>query len=201
MLYIVEVPEAQLEDLRQAINSINPEAPEPMAIGMDENQHVATLDHAEGTYLFDLMELVENPAPWESLDEDARMAVAAYLSGFIDWQFEGGGRPDYRDTLEDLIREHPEIGHMREEATVSGATRTGILTEDQGALASNRKHPPRVQTGRVRRTPDEPTYQHPGQDDFKVSPDSGICLNPSFPRQRESTGPTFGFTPPSRTPR
>ena len=111
----MEVPEAQLEDLRQAVNSINPEAPEPMAVGMDEDQHVAALGHAESTYLFDLTELIDNPTPWETLDENARMAVAAYLSGFIDWQFEGGDRPDYRDTLEDLLREHPEIGHLRKE--------------------------------------------------------------------------------------
>ena len=113
MLYLVEVPEARMEELDQAVRAINPDANRPIAVGMDDNRHLALLGDARGTYEFDLRELIENPRDWDDLSEETRMAVAAYLSGFIDWQFEGGSRPDHSDTLQDLLREHPELGRQR----------------------------------------------------------------------------------------
>ena len=113
MLYLVEVPEARMEELDQAVRAINTEANCPIAVGMDENRHLALLEDARGIYEFDLRELIEDPRDWDDLSEETRMAVAAYLSGFIDWQFEGGDRPDYLDTLQDLLREHPELGRQR----------------------------------------------------------------------------------------
>ena len=115
MLYLVEVPEAQMKDLSRAVGAINPRAKPPIAVGMDENRHVALLTDAQGTYEYDLQEILEGSPPWEDLGEKARMAVAAYLAGFIDWQFEGGSRPDYLETLPDLLREHPELGRLREQ--------------------------------------------------------------------------------------
>ena len=115
MLYLVEVPQTRVKELEQAVRAINPEAGQPIAAGMDENRHIALLDDARGTYEYDLVELIEDAPLWEDLGEKAQAAVAAYLSGFIDWQFEGGSRPDYRETLEDLLREHPELGGLRPE--------------------------------------------------------------------------------------
>ena len=115
MLYLVEVPEAQMTDLSRAVGAINPRAKPPIAVGMDENRHVALLADAQGTYEYDLMELIEDAPRWDNLSEEARMAMAAYLAGFIDWQFEGGSRPDYRETLEDLLRERPELGRLGEQ--------------------------------------------------------------------------------------
>ena len=112
MLYLVEVPEARVKELEQAVRAINPEARRPIAVGMDEDRHMALLADARGTYEYDLQEVLEDAPEWDDLGEEARTAVAAYLAGFINWQFEGGGRPDYGCTIEDLLEKHPEIGRL-----------------------------------------------------------------------------------------
>ena len=65
MLYLVEVPEARMDELDQAVRAINADANCPIAVGMDENRHLALLKDARGTYEFDLKELIEDPKDWD----------------------------------------------------------------------------------------------------------------------------------------
>ena len=112
MLYIIEVPETRMRDLSTCLVLLNPDAAPPIPVGMDENNHVGTIAAAQDTYQDEIRELIESPKEWEDLAENTRMAIAAHLAGFINWQFDWG-HLNHWETLPDLLKDHPEIGRMR----------------------------------------------------------------------------------------
>ena len=112
MLYIVEVPEARQEDLLRALKAINPRAEPPVAVGMNEDNRMGLLWAAEVTYEDEIAGEMRSkgvePTPWSRLGEEARMGVAGWLAGSINWQF-GGMGPLNLDDLDGLIERRPEI--------------------------------------------------------------------------------------------
>lgn len=114
MLYIVEVPEAEVRQLERSVREINPGAPPPVAIGRNEDGNTTRIDLAQGYYEDTLRDVIREqegrPArPWLELGEEERMAVAAYLAGYIDWQFEGGSNFLDHSNVGFLLEKHPGI--------------------------------------------------------------------------------------------
>ena len=118
MKYIVGMPEARLDELRAALEAINPEADEPLAVGVEDEDpimaaHITTMQRAQWWYE-DMIRHDADPKmpilhPWEELGEDARGAMAGYLSGFIGFQFDDFNEDDIADNLDAFLERHPEF--------------------------------------------------------------------------------------------
>ena len=120
MKYIVEVPQATLEQLQQAVRDINPEAGPPIGVGMDDEDHIMTLGRAEWWYE-DMVRHDPDPKllpllPWNELGENAQETMAGFLSGFIGIQFEDFSRDGLQECLEVFLEEHTEFVQKSPEA-------------------------------------------------------------------------------------
>ena len=111
MKYIVEVPEERFHDLVLVVGGINPNAPAPIAVGMDEDNHIMTVGKAEWWYVGQIAGGQDDfkLKGWMDLDEGQREKMAGFMSGFIGIQFDDFDLSGLGESIVQFLEENPDF--------------------------------------------------------------------------------------------